>query len=276
MSTVVFVHAHPDDEASATAGSMARAAAEGHRVVLVVATNGDHGEVPEDLAPGETVVDRRRRETQRSADLLGITRLVWLGFTDSGMTGWAQNADPDCLMATEVDVAAKRLVAVLDEEDADLVVGYDWHGGYGHPDHIAVHRLTRRAVELAARRPRLLEVTMNRDRMREMFLAAKAAGMTGGPDGDWDPDAPADDGNPIGTPQAEIDLAVDVSDYLELKRASLQCHASQTSDVGMMLSIPPEPFAMMFGVEHYIDPSLDDVPRPPGTPRMQPGWIFTR
>ena len=65
MATIVFVHAHPDDEASATGGSMARAAAEGHRVVLVVCTNGDHGEVPDDLADGETLVDRRRAETAR-------------------------------------------------------------------------------------------------------------------------------------------------------------------------------------------------------------------
>ena len=61
MATIVFVHAHPDDEASLTSGSMARAAAEGHRVVLVVCTNGEHGESPDDLAPGETLVERRRR-----------------------------------------------------------------------------------------------------------------------------------------------------------------------------------------------------------------------
>ena len=67
MSTIVFLHAHPDDEASQTSGSMARAVDEGHRVVVVFATHGDHGEAPDDLAEGETVVDRRRAEAEASA-----------------------------------------------------------------------------------------------------------------------------------------------------------------------------------------------------------------
>ena len=99
MATIVFVHAHPDDEASGTAGSMARAAAEGHRVVLVVCTNGDHGEVPDDLADGETLVERRRMETEASAGVLGVARVVWLGYRDSGMTGWEQNDDPALVLA---------------------------------------------------------------------------------------------------------------------------------------------------------------------------------
>ena len=93
MGTLVVFHAHPDDEAIATGGSMARAHAEGHRVVLVVATDGEHGEVPDDLADGETLVDRRRAETERSAAALGVDRLVWLGYADSGMTGWEANLE---------------------------------------------------------------------------------------------------------------------------------------------------------------------------------------
>jgi LmbE family N-acetylglucosaminyl deacetylase len=64
VSTLVLLHAHPDDESIATGGTIARAVSEGHRVVLVVATDGRHGEVPADLAPGETLVDRRRHETE--------------------------------------------------------------------------------------------------------------------------------------------------------------------------------------------------------------------
>ena len=99
MGTLVCFHAHPDDESITTGGTMARAAAEGHRVVLVIATNGEYGEVPEDLAPGETLVDRRRVETAHSAEALGIDRVVWLGYEDSGMTGWEQNANPDVVPA---------------------------------------------------------------------------------------------------------------------------------------------------------------------------------
>lgn len=94
MGTLVCFHAHPDDEVISTGGTIARASSEGHRVVLVVATNGDHGEMPDDLAHGESLIDRRRRETEASAAVLGIDRVVWLGYSDSGMTGWEQNHDP--------------------------------------------------------------------------------------------------------------------------------------------------------------------------------------
>ena len=132
MATIVFVHAHPDDEASGTSGSMARAAAEGHRVVLVVCTNGDHGEVPVDLAAGETLVDRRRRETETSAALLGVARVVWLGYRDSGMTGWPQNDDPASFLRADVDEAAgegilpkKWRTSAPDQENASACVEGD-------------------------------------------------------------------------------------------------------------------------------------------------------
>ncbi|MBI5090386.1 MAG: PIG-L family deacetylase, partial [Actinobacteria bacterium] len=149
MGTLVCFHAHPDDESITTGGSMARAAAEGHRVVLVVATNGDHGESPEDLATGEALVDRRRVETMRSAAALGVHRVAWLGYRDSGMTGWPQNAHPESFMRAPVDEAAEKLAAILRDEHADVLTVYDWHGNYGHPDHIQVHRVGHRAAELA-------------------------------------------------------------------------------------------------------------------------------
>src|SRR5687768_1293897 len=92
MATLVCFHAHPDDEAIATGGTMARAAAEGHRVVPVVATDGSCGELPDDLAPDESLAHRRRAETLRSAEILGVDRVVFLDYVDSGMTGWEQNA----------------------------------------------------------------------------------------------------------------------------------------------------------------------------------------
>ena len=159
VSTIVYLHAHPDDEASQTSGSMARAASEGHRVVVVYATNGDHGQVPADLAPGETVVARRRAEAEASSRVIGTARVAWLGYADSGMTGWEQNGHGEALHGADLDEAAGRLAAILDEEDADVLIGYDWHGGYGHPDHVKVHHIAHRAADLAARRPRLLEST---------------------------------------------------------------------------------------------------------------------
>ncbi|MEO6998058.1 MAG: PIG-L family deacetylase [Terracoccus sp.] len=261
MSTVVFVHAHPDDESSQTSGSMARAVKEGHRVVLIVATNGDHGDAPGDLAEGETVVDRRRAEAEAAAAVIGTHRIVWLGYADSGMTGWAQNGHESSFYAADTEVAAEKVAAILREEDADVVVGYDWHGGYGHPDHVKVHAVTKRAAELAGT-PRYLEGSMNRDAMVRGFELARAAGMDVG---DWDPSQAMDDGNPLGSSESELHWACDVRDYLSVKRAALKAHASQ-GDAQGMLSMPEQMFAQGFSWEHFIEPG-----RPDG---MVAGWFL--
>lgn len=273
MGTLVCFHAHPDDEAIATGGTMARAHDEGHRVVLVVATDGAHGEVPDDLREGETLAERRRAETEASARELGVDRVEFLGYTDSGMTGWDQNHHDGSFWQADVDEAARRLLDIVVEETADVLTIYDWHGGYGHPDHIQVHRVGRRVEEWArARLPglRVVESTMNRDEMRRGLEMAEALGMDDlGPDGDggdFDPDGPMDDGNPMGTPESELTLGVDVSAYVDQKRASIAAHRSQVSDSSFFLQIPPEMFAQAFGREWYIEHD-----RPLGV-RM--GWLF--
>jgi LmbE family N-acetylglucosaminyl deacetylase len=261
VTTIVFVHAHPDDETTQTSGSMARASAEGDRVVVVYATNGDHGEAPEDLTDGETVVDRRRAEAEASARATGTHRVVWLGYADSGMSGWEQNGAEGALHGADLDEVATRLAAILDEEDADVLVGYDWHGNYGHPDHVKVHHVAHRAAELAARRPRVLESTMNRTRLAR----DRKVRLERGEQVDWDPEAPMDDGNPVGSAEDEISWEVDVSEYLAQRRAAVRAHASQ-SDTAWMRGMPDEDFAAVFGTEFYIEPGR-------GQP-MQPGWPF--
>jgi len=107
---------------------------------------------------------------------------------------------------------------------------------------------------------------MNRDAMRRLAEGARAAGAGAGADDIFDPDQPMDDGNPLGEPESAIHWRVDVSDRLDQRRAALQAHASQTSDVGMMLSMPPEIFSVFFGHEHYIEPGRE--------PGMVDGWPF--
>jgi LmbE family N-acetylglucosaminyl deacetylase len=273
MSTLVCFHAHPDDEAISTGGAMARAAAEGHRVVLVVATDGAHGEVPDDLADGETLVDRRKEETNGSVAALGVHRVVFLGYTDSGMTGWDQNSDPDCFFQTELADAAERLAVILREEDADVLTAYDWHGNYGHPDHIKVHQVGHAAVDLLiseGRGIRLFEATMNRDRVITMMQQAMEMGVSppqNDVDGEaFDPAGPADDGNPFGMPETELTLEIDVSDFVAQKRAAIACHRSQISDQSFFLEMPEEAFTAMFGIESYIERGVE--------PPMRSGWLF--
>jgi LmbE family N-acetylglucosaminyl deacetylase len=271
MSTLVCVHAHPDDEAILTGGTMARARAEGHRVVLVVATDGACGEVPDDLADGETLIERRRAETDRSAEVLGVETVHWLGDRDSGMTGWADNDHPDSLHRADADIAAARLADIVEAEGADVLTIYDWHGNYGHPDHIGVHRVgVRAAALLTDRLPglRVFEATMNRDEMARLMAEFGGAGPDDSAEG-FDPHAPADDGNPMGMPESEITHEVDVTPYLDAKRAALGCHRSQVEDSSFFLSMPPEMFARAFGREWFIERGVDQ-----GAGAPDRYWLF--
>jgi LmbE family N-acetylglucosaminyl deacetylase len=273
MGTLVCFHAHPDDEAIATGGSIARAHAEGHRVVLVVATDGAFGEIPDDLADGQTLPDRRRRETDVSAAALGIDRVEFLGYADSGMTGWKENENPACFFQADLDEAAGRLASILADEHADVLTSYDWHGNYGHPDHVQVHRVANRAEELLAGRVpglRVLEATMNRDAMKVMVALAAESGADFGPerdDGDtWNPDDPMDDDNPMGTPEAELTMEVDVSAYVLQKRAAIRAHASQVTDSSFFMQMPEEVFEVAFGREWFVEHGV--------APGMARGWFF--
>ncbi|MDQ0379956.1 PIG-L family deacetylase [Amycolatopsis thermophila] len=247
MATLVTFHAHPDDECIACGGVMRKAFEEGHRVVLVVATRGEHGEVPPGfLGDGEPLWQRRVEETRAAAEILGAKRLEFLGYTDSGMMGTPENDLPGSFWQAPVEEAAQRLAAILREENADVLTVYDDYGTYGHPDHIQVHRVGMRAAELAGT-PRVYQSTANRDHVRaglEVF-AARAA--------DTGVQIPGVDGlAELGKPAAEITAAVDVTPWLGVKRAAMRAHASQISEQSLFLAMPDDAFAHTFGTEWFI------------------------
>src|SRR5690606_6508111 len=247
MATLVAFHAHPDDECISQAGSLAKAVSEGHRVVLVYATGGELGEVPEGLLrPGESLAERRVREAERSAAAIGAARIVWLGYRDSGMAGTPDNGHPRCFWQADVDEAAARLAEVLRHEAADVLTIHDENGNYGHPDHIQVHRVGGRAAELAGT-PHVLEVTISREHVRSLGDQAAAAGIDidGAPDLD-DPEVV------FGKPDALITTRVDVRPWLDVKRASMAAHETQVGDTGLFLAMSPEAFAAAVGTEFYI------------------------
>jgi LmbE family N-acetylglucosaminyl deacetylase len=244
--TLVSFHAHPDDEAIPTGGVLAKAADEGHRVVIVFATRGEHGEVAEGfLDEGESLWERRVQECHRSAEVLGASRVEFLGFVDSGMMGTPENDAPHSFWRADVDEAAKRLAAILEDEQADVLTIYDDHGTYGHPDHIQVHRVGVRAAELAGT-PRVYEATHNRDALLRGVEEARSQGFD--MSGEIDEEAMAD----FGTREADITTEVDVSDYVDRKRAAMAAHASQISESSFFLSMPREYFARAFGTEWFI------------------------
>jgi LmbE family N-acetylglucosaminyl deacetylase len=226
---------------------MAKAAADGHRVVLVTATSGECGEVADGvLAPGETLGERRQRELAEAAAILGVARVEILGYRDSGMIGTPENEDPQCFWQTPVDDAAARLARILAEERPDAFTIYDEHGNYGHPDHIQVHRVGVRAAEMA-RVDRVYESTINRDEFRRLMARAAELGFPGV--GDL-PDLD-DVGDQMGLPEELLTTAVDVSAQLDLKRRAMAAHASQIAENSFFLAMPPPAFAAVFGTEWY-------------------------
>ena len=244
MPTLVSFHAHPDDECIACGGVMRKAADEGHRVVLVVATRGERGEVPDGfLDDGEELWQRRVTETHASAEILGVRRVEFLGYRDSGMMGTPANDAPGSFWTTPVGEAAERLAAILREERADVLTCYDDNGGYGHPDHIQVHRVGMRAAGLAGT-PRVYQSTINRDRVLQAraAFASQASGGVELPDVDEN----------FGKPESLITAAVDVSAYLDSKRAAMRAHASQISEQSFFLAMPGEAFRAAFGTEWFI------------------------
>ncbi|MDQ6614044.1 MAG: PIG-L family deacetylase [Actinomycetota bacterium] len=248
MATTVFFHAHPDDECILTGGTMAQLAAAGHRVVLVAATRGEQGEVaPGFLANGETLGERRTKELEAAGQVLGVSRLEFLGYTDSGMMGLPTNDAPACFWQAEVEDAATRLAAILKEESASVLVVYDDHGGYGHPDHIQVHRVGVRAGEMAGT-PSVYEATIDRDRVMRMIRARGA--VEGAPDL---PDLPdIDENSDFGVRATEVTTRLDVGQHVVAKRQAMRCHRSQIADDAFWLTMPDEQFQLAFSEEQYI------------------------
>ena len=152
-------------------------AADGHRVVLVTATRGELGEVPEGLlGAGESLAERRAVELAAACAVLGVARHEYLGYGDSGMAGEATNEDPACFWQADVEEAAAGWPPSCVDEDADVFVTYDENGGYGHPDHIQVHRVGMRAAERAAT-PRVFMATVNRDYLLSLAERSDEFGM---------------------------------------------------------------------------------------------------
>ncbi|MGH9077702.1 MAG: PIG-L family deacetylase [Acidimicrobiales bacterium] len=243
MSTLVAFHAHPDDESILTGGTLAHASADGHRVVVVVATGGELGEVPTGLiGTGEQLAQRRAGETARAARVLGVHRVELLGYRDSGMAGRPSNDDPSCFWRADPALAARRLADILDQESPDVLTIYDDHGVTGHPDHIQVHRVGALAARLV-RVGRVYEATMDREAIASLVAQAAAAGL---------PEPPDIDVEHLGSHSAVITTRVDVGAHLDRKRQAIAAHASQVSETSLLLSMPTEAFHAFAATECYV------------------------
>ncbi len=198
----------------------------------------------------------------RSAEVLGVHRVEFLGWTDSGMMGEQTNEVPWCFWQADVEIAARRLATILEEESPDVITIYDDNGGYGHPDHIQVHRVGARAAELV-QLDAVFQATMNRDRMREMMDAAVAEAVEALADEQLEERRRAVEEDQMGEPEAAITHAVDVVDFVGQKRQAMLAHASQIGEDSFFMTMPEEMFARAFGTEWFVQLGVTRAPDAP-------------
>ncbi|GAA5069166.1 LmbE family N-acetylglucosaminyl deacetylase [Thermocatellispora tengchongensis] len=256
--TIMAVHAHPDDEVIGTGGILARYAAEGIRTVLVTCTNGEQGDGPGGVKPGdeghdaEQVAERRLGELRESVAHLGITHLELLGYRDSGMDGWDTNQHEAAFWNVPLDQATARLAALMERYRPQVVVTYDENGGYGHPDHIQAHRIAKAATEATGIPDKLYYTAVPRSRVREMFRQMREMGI------DVGGELPDD----FGTPDELITTVVDVSPHVEAKIKALRAHESQGENI-FLLRLPDDVQHAAFSHEVFIRHwSRIDAPTP--------------
>jgi LmbE family N-acetylglucosaminyl deacetylase len=245
MATIVAFHAHPDDEVLLTGGTIAWLAASGHRVIVVVACDGD-------VWPGPHQ-GRRLDELRASAAILGADQAVHLGYADSGHGPLLFDDPPGKTRFARADLeeAAGKLAALLTEEHADLLLSYDPQGGYGHRDHVRVHQVGARAAELAE--VRLVEATVPRELVARvarplLFLRLLSRHHL-------------DEMRGYGTPRSEITHRVDVRAQSARKRAALAAHRTPVSGRGRsarlfrgLLKAPLPVFRAVCGTEWFTEP----------------------
>ena len=279
---VLFVHAHPDDESMGTGGTIARLVAEGARVDLVTCTDGAEGEIHDPtLDPDEArprLAQIRAAELACSVDALGSGAIHHhlLGYRDSGMIGTDANAHPDSFWQADLDEATRRLLEIVREARPSVIVTYDENGNYGHPDHINAARIARQAYQAsqgeAWRVDRFYEIAFVRERWLELMTTMKERGIALPWNFDEEAPPPADevdatesaegDAVEFGRSDAEVTTRVDVSDYLDAKRRSMDCHKTQRQDLGWLLDLPDDLAADAIDTESYVLRWLDgsDVP----------------
>ena len=246
-TSVLGIHAHPDDEALFTGGLLARQHALGAWTGVICCTDGRWGYSPGHIEVGTEGHDPAATAVQRKGDLrdsvaaLGVDHLVTLDYYDSGMRGWEVNSWPEAFVQQPLEAVAQQLAKEIDLYRPGVVVTYDRHGVYGHPDHIKAHEATVRAVELSSSQPELLFVTV----ARSAVAAISASLGDGGDLPQW-----VTDMGEFGSTDEEICLLLDVREFAATKRSAIAAHSSQL-DNHFFLGMDDEQFTAMLGAEVY-------------------------
>ncbi len=272
---LLAVFAHPDDEAFGTGGTLARYAAAGVDIALVCATRGEVGEIAdESLATPDTLGQVREKELVCAADILGVRDVVFLGYRDSGMAGTTDNGNSDAFVNAPAEEVVSRLVGIIRRVRPQVIVTFEPNGGYGHPDHIAVHRHTLAAFHAAAnpfryaeqgeawQASRLFYTAIPRSFFLEMRDRLVAAGVDTSEFARFEEDG-------IGWPDDQVNVVVDVAEEIEAKWAALNCHRTQFGPNNLFRRLSDEEIKQMLGREYFA------LAWPDPDPGFQLAGLFT-
>lgn len=233
---LLVVTAHPDDETFGCGGLLAKSSAEGVEVTLICATRGEVGEINDsNLATPENLAEVREQELRAACEVLGVKWIHLLGYWDSGMAGVDDNYHPSSLSQADWTEVVGKIVQIVRQVRPQVIVTFDPKGGYGHPDHISMHKAAKEAYftssdplkyseQLAGglqphQANRLYYFAFPRSMAKLFRQAMKDAGIHS---------ALSDvDAEGLGVPDEEITTFLDVSNYSEKKRDAIMCHRTQ-------------------------------------------------
>jgi len=246
MATLLLVHAHPDDEAISTGGVIMRAKADGHRVVLITATRGEVGEIynMDEEAARPRLGEIRTQELKTAGKILGVDRIEFLGYRDSGMVDTADNANPESFHQAPMAEAAARLGVFIREEHPDVVITYGEDGVYGHPDHIKAHHVTNAALDLES---------TERSPVKKLYYTAIPRSMMQAFMEQMPEEAQRQNVGMriVGTPDELVTTRIDASDYVDRKREAFSAHVSQNDPNSWFATMADQIYRLAFSTEYF-------------------------
>lgn len=256
--SLLAVFAHPDDEAFGTGGTLARYASEGVATTLVCATRGEAGEIAEGTgATPETLGEVREHELRCAAETVGVREVIFLGYRDSGMAGTPENQHPGAFVNAPAEQVVRQLVEIIRRVKPEVVVTFEPNGGYGHPDHIAIHKHTAAAFHEAAdpemcpelgaawQAARFFYTAIPRSFFLRMVDEMKALGLDESEYG-W-----LEEEGGRGWPDENITAVLDVSDSVEAKWTALNCHRTQFGPGNLFRRLPEDTVKQMMSSETF-------------------------
>jgi LmbE family N-acetylglucosaminyl deacetylase len=251
--TMMAVHAHPDDEASSTGGVLATYAAQGIRTVVVTCTNGEFGDAPGGVKPGQdghdeqAVARQRLAELRESCAILGVTNLELLGYHDSGMPDWDYKDRPDAFCNIPQAKVAARISGLIERYRPQVLITYDDQGAYQHPDHVHASRCAQAAFADTGIPAKLYLSAMRGSDWVKIRAALRELGMDVPDPGNIDPEIIRRGMES----EQRITTTVDIRPVLGRKRDALFAHGSQIND-SWFSKLPPEIAETTFGRESFI------------------------